>query len=314
MNRTSEQTFLLTTIKVRLEAQKSFALWQEKMNKIVADFPGFVSLEMRPEQKADYVEWTTVLRFRTRKDVDNWRYSRKRKELLREAKSLFIENNPIEEVDPESYKEKKSVTEVFVTRVTLENYERYRAWASKIQQIEAQFPGYEGIYIQAPEKEKGGNWITILRFDTPEHLDGWLSSPERQEVLKQSESIVEELQSHRVVSPFAGWFADISKSTGEVPAAWKQTMLVLLVLFPIVMLELKFLSPLTKSLNSSLATFIGNAISVTLVTWPMMPIVIHCLRWWLAPGSEHRIKKIIFGAVIVILLYVIEIISFWHLL
>lgn len=207
----------------------------------------------------------------------------------------------------------KSVTEVFVTRVTPENYDAYRAWASKIQKIEAQFPGYEGVYTQAPKDEKNGNWVTILRFDSTEHLDQWLNSNERKEILKESESIVQDLQSHRLMGPFAGWFSNFAKSTGESPAVWKQTMLILLVLFPIVMLEFKFLSPHTKHLNLSLATFIGNAISVTLVSWPLMPIAIWALKSWLSPGSEHRIRKIVTGTCIVITLYLIEIAFFWYL-
>lgn len=309
-----EQTTFITAIKVRPDARKQFAVWQEKMNKVVSDFPGFVSLEMSPLKKANYIEWTSVQRFATNKDLKLWCNSEERKQLMNEVEPFLIDEkqDAIQELDPSQGN--KNVTEVFVTRVTPENYDAYRAWASKIQQIEAQFLGYQGIYIQAPEKKRGGNWITILRFDTPEHLDAWLSSRERKAILKESESIVEELQSHRVISPFGGWFEDIAKSSGEKLAVWKQTMLVLLVLFPLVMLELRFLTPLTKGLNRSLATFIGNAISVALVSWPMMPLAIRFLKWWLVPGVVHRQRNIYLGTIVVIILYLIEIVSFWNLL
>lgn len=311
-----EHTILMTRLKVRTESLGEFALWQEKMNQDVSDFPGFISLEMSPQQGEGYVEWSSVQRFRSHQDLEMWQHSPQRKRLLDAVKPMLSEGKADALVEQQlgSDQSNRNVTEVFVTRVTPENYDAYRAWASKIQQVEAGFPGYQGIYIQAPEKEKGGHWITILRFDTPEHLDHWLNSQERQRVLKESELIVEELQSHRVVSPFAGWFSSISNITGESPAVWKQTMLVLLVLFPIVMLELKFLHPLTAHLNPSLATFIGNAISVSLVSWPMMPLVIRFLRWWLAPGAEGRNRKIILGTLLVITLYLIEIACFWHLL
>lgn len=54
-----DQTTILTTAdKVKLQAKKPFALWQEKMNREVANFPGFISLELRLLQKAECVEWT----------------------------------------------------------------------------------------------------------------------------------------------------------------------------------------------------------------------------------------------------------------
>ena len=56
-----------------------------------------------------------------------------------------------------------------------------------------------------------------------------------------------------------------------------------MLLFPIVMLELRFLAPLTRGLNPVFATFIGNAISVSLLAWPVMPIANRALGWWLRP-------------------------------
>lgn len=116
-----------------------------------------------------------------------------------------------------------------------------------------------------------------------------------------------------MISPYAGWFASIAK-TGELPSIWKQTMIVLLVLFPIVMLELKYLSPWTASLNAALGTFIGNAVSVTLIAWPVMPIAIWLLGWWLMPRAKGRQLITIVGTLLVVLFYLIELIIFWKLL
>ena len=91
-------------------------------------------------------------------------------------------------------------------------------------------------------------------------------------------------------------------------------MIVLLVLFPIVMLEIKFLSPLTSGLNPSLATFIGNAISVSLVSWPMIPIAIWFLEWWLSPQEDKRLQATLVGTGVVLLLYLLEIALLWRLL
>ena len=83
--------------------------------------------------------------------------------------------------------------------------------------------------VQSPQKGHGRNWITLLQFDFAEKLNDWLASPERQEVLKEGESLVESMESHRVISPYAGWFSSVYKKDGEIPL-WKQTMVVLLAL------------------------------------------------------------------------------------
>ncbi len=310
-----EQTTLTSLVKVRPEMNTQFMAWQEKMNSTIAKFPGFVSLEMLPQSTKNESMWMNIQRFRTYKDLEAWRLSEERRLLLTEVKPYLF--GDISEVIQDKKLQacpQDSVTEVFVTSLKPGKHEAYRKWASKIQQIESQFPGYQGVYMQAPsDEEKNGDWITILRFDTPEHLDAWLNSNKRQEILKESESLVEVLQSHRI-SAFAGWFGDISKQAGETMAVWKQTMLILLVLFPIVMLEMKFLNPLLKGWNLSLATFIGNAISVSLVSWPMIPLTIKCLGWWLVPGKDRLIQKTILGILIVVGLYFVEIVCLWNLL
>jgi uncharacterized protein len=197
------------------------------------------------------------------------------------------------------------VTEVFITKVSPQELGAYRQWIGKIHEAEVRFPGFQRVYVQSPVSEKSETWITLLQFDTVEHLDQWLQSNERQQILEEARSMVQSIESHRVTSSFGGWFGNLSAP----PPVWKQTMLVLLVLFPIVMLEFKFLLPWTSYLNLSLGTFIGNAISVTLVSWPMMPLTIFFLRWWLNPTVSKR--QTLIGVVIMFFLYVIEIIIFW---
>jgi antibiotic biosynthesis monooxygenase (ABM) superfamily enzyme len=222
-------------------------------------------------------------------------------------------DNAIQDVESESSELTNNVTEVFVTQVSPDKEDAYREWIAKIHQVESKFPGFRGMYVQAPNKNQGRNWITFLQFDTQKNLDRWLSSSERQQVLSEAQPLITVLESHRVITPYAGWFASLTEK-GEIPSVWKQTMLVLLVLFPIVMLELKYLSLLTSNLNSSLATFIGNAISVTLIAWPMMPMTIDLLGWWLSPKNEKNSKITILGTCLLVLLYIIEIAVFWNFL
>ncbi len=304
-------TILTTQVIIRPDAKQEFVDWQGSMNAAITAQPGFVSLEfLSPTENNP--GWCIVQRFNQPSDIESWQNSEQWKSLKEQLSKLSDKDGIREAIaDPTSFKE--GVTEVIITEVSPEHEQAYRNWTAKVHQIEAKFPGFKGVCVQSPSKGQGRHWITLLQFDTMENLDRWLSSPERQKVLSESSPMITSLESHRVISPYAGWFANIAK-VGELPSVWKQTMLVLLVLFPIVMVELKFLKPLTEGLNSSLGTFIGNAISVILISFPMMPVAIWFLSWWLTPPPGASKRNTIIGTLLMIVLYLIEITVFWHFL
>lgn len=297
-------------VRIRPDAKVRFADWQAKLNGVISAFPGFVSLEILSPIEPDQPEWVIVQRFQDADSVSNWRTSPERKSLLEELKK-FLMSSVIVDLESDSTSHQGNVTEVFVTQVSPDKETSYRDWITKIHRVEAKFPGFRGVYVQSPRQIGGKNWITLLQFDTAENLERWLTSKERQEVLHESSSLVESLETHRVISGYGGWFASVA-NTGVLPPVWKQTMLVLLVLFPIVMLEIRYLSPLTSSLNPSLAMFISNAISVILISWPMMPIAIWFLHWWLTPQKKKEYQATLLGTALVILLYIISIAIFWY--
>lgn len=307
-------TTVTAKIHLRSKATDEFADWQAKLNAAIAAFPGFISLEILSPTGDSQPAWVIVQRFNNSEKLSAWRSSQERLELAKELKKFLAEDaSALQEVFSDSANTHDSVTEVLMTQVSPDKEQAYREWIAKIHQVEAKFPGFRGVYVQSPSQGQGQNWITLLQFDTQENLDKWLSSSEREEVLRESKPLIASLESHRVISPYAGWFRSIAKD-GEIPSVWKQTMIILLVLFPIVMLELLYLSPLLANLNLSAATFIGNAISVTLLAWPMVPIAIWFLRWWLSPrGDKHqRTQATITGTVVLIVLYLIEIAIFWN--
>jgi uncharacterized protein len=89
----------------------------------------------------------------------------------------------------------------------------------------------------------------------------------------------------------------------------------LLGLFPIVMLELKYLNPILADLglNSSVATFVGNLISVALTSFFTMPWSVRGLGWWLFPKTASAAVNVR-GIALLALFYAITILLFWKLL
>lgn len=302
-------TLLATKVRVPHAYHQPFADWQAQLNGIIASFKDFISLEVVLSSEPKIPTWMIVQRFQNVEALQVWKNSQERQELMEALQKILPHQElpSVEELESEIPFSQGVITEVFVTRIAPDKEKAYRDWISKIHQAEAKFPGFRGMYLQSPKSGEGENWITLLQFDTQENLERWLSSSERKKILDEAETLILSFEKHRVISPYAGWFSSIAKQ-GEIPSPWKQSMIVLLLLFPIVMLEGKYLTLLTSGLNPSLAMFISNAISVSLLAWPFVPWAIKCLRWWLQPSSA---LITFFGFLLILVLYLLEIALFW---
>ena len=137
------------------------------------------------------------------------------------------------------------------------------------------------------------------------NLEGWLKSNARAALVKESEDLVAGFHAQRVDTSFPGWIPN-DPTTGKPPNRWKAAALILLTLFPVVMLELKFLNPHLRELNPAVGTFIGNALSVALTTWPLMPLAIYGFHAWLFPENRPR-WLVLTMPVVLVLCYLIEI-------
>lgn len=309
----TDQATMITRVCIHPDALEEFAEWQSKLNRSIASYQNFISLEIISSHP-NTAEWKIIQRFHDSESLKVWQESKERQELMRKVQHFLLEDvhKSMQEEFGSTETQLAGVTEMFVTFVDPDKISAYREWMGKIHQAELKFPGFRRTLVQSPKNEQVGSWITLLQFDTQEHLDNWLNSPERLTILQEGNEFIRSFESHRVISSFSGWFP-ASYGLEKVPPAWKQTMLVLLVLFPIVMLEIKFLNPHLTSFNPSLATFIGNAISVSLVSWPLIPLSIYFLGWWLNP-SKHQPYANALGILIVCVLYLIEIAVLWRLL
>lgn len=311
----SEIAGVVTKVQVRSGANEPFGSWQARLSTTVASFPGFVNAEVIPPTPPLQRDWVIVQRFRSPEFLRAWRESAERRLLWDEAKDLI---DPEESAGPRDEDVGTPqlpcrVTDVITTHLKAGKDDEYLKWAQEIQQAQARFPGYQGIYIQPPSDIQQDFWTTLLRFDTLGHLQDWLASSERLQLLQRAEALIDREESHQLMSSFAGWFPGGPEGV-TIPAVWKQTMLVLLVLFPLVMLEMRWLNPLFIGWNPALATFIGNALTVSLLSWPLMPIAIRGLGWWLSPKRDAPAWTMAAGLGSIAALYLLEVIVLWRLM
>jgi antibiotic biosynthesis monooxygenase (ABM) superfamily enzyme len=303
---------LVAKFRLRPGGEEDFTEWQARALTRAAGSDGFLSSEITPGGGGDSSAWTVTLRFRDTPSLDSWRESETWRALVGDAQGFLADKTSIE-IEAKDAGPDGGVVEVIVTKVKPGKEEAYRQWETRIQQAQSKYPGYLGSYVQPPIAGELG-WTTLMRFRNAEQLDKWLKSSERAALLREVTPLIDYAHLQRMDSSFPGWFPT-DPATGKGPPNWKAFMLVLLGLFPIVMLEARFLSPHTAGLNPSLAMFIGNTISVALTTWATMPLFIRAFGWWLFPKSaESKDRVNAAGAAIIIALFAIEVAALWHLL
>lgn len=283
---------LIATAKVHPGSEAAYAAWQGRFSTVISKFPGFIGTDIIPPPvKTPKEAWTLIMNFESEEELSTWQRSPERGTLIGEVAPLLDGGDLGETISTEGagVAPAADVTEVIFSKVTRGMADRYREWATRIQAAQAGYPGYRGMYLQPPTGgEDAGHWTSIIRYDSAVHLEAWMNAPERKTLLAETKEFVESEEHMRFATAFPGW-VPIDPMTGEGPPNWKAAMLVLLGLFPIVMLEMKFLNLKTYGINASLAMFIGNVISVGLTSFLTMPLFVKWFEWWLFPKGNQKV-------------------------
>jgi antibiotic biosynthesis monooxygenase (ABM) superfamily enzyme len=197
-------------------------------------------------------------------------------------------------------------------RVTPGQEQQFRAWQRTVTAAEATFPGFQGSKLEPPIPGVQDDWTCIVRFDSDEHLQAWLKSPQRQRLLDEGKAFSPDFHIRTVRGGFEGWFT-FGGAAAAAPA-WKQNMIVLLVLYPVVFLFGRWVqTPLLEQawgLPFWLALFIGNAVSVALLGYLLVPQASRALMWWLTPATDAPKWITAAGTALVIALYGVSLLVF----
>jgi antibiotic biosynthesis monooxygenase (ABM) superfamily enzyme len=207
------------------------------------------------------------------------------------------------------------VSAVISTRIKPGQETAYRAWEQRIAAAQSKSPGFQGYRFEPPVPGVQDDWLAILRFDTEANLQAWLDSPERKKLLQEASAFTEEFHARIARTGFDQWFP-VAAGGASPPAAWKQNMLVLLMLYPVVFLFGALVqTPLLTGragLPFAIALFIGNVASVLLLNL-LLPWTSTRFSWWLQPASPRPGRTELAGTVLVMALYGFMLLAFWRL-
>jgi antibiotic biosynthesis monooxygenase (ABM) superfamily enzyme len=295
---------LVTQTRVREGMAAEFGKWQSTISTAAAEFPGFITQSVLPPNPPLQVDWVIQQRFADVEAASAWLRSERRARLLDAAQPMLAGHDDVHLVrDSTAGVRPAPVSAVISSRVRPGQEAAFRAWERRIATAQAKSPGFQGYRFEAPIPGVQDDWLAILRFDTERNLQTWLDSPERKKLLEETAPFLEEFHARVVRTGFEQWFP--SADGGPAPAAWKQNMIVLLLLYPVVFLfgmwvQTPFLIG-KAGLPFWLALFIGNVVSVSL-SW-LVPRVSNGFAWWLAPARGTGRWPSLAGAALILLLY-----------
>lgn len=301
----------MTSQKVRPGCEDDYGRWQDRTNEVAGEFAGFEGTEQYPPASADENEWVVVFRFSHLDQLTAWMDSDTRRELLEQGSALF-EEPPTQEVLAGGTPVRDAVTAVISHNVRPEQEAAFMGWQEKILAAQREFPGFMGSELFRPVKGVQDKWVTAFRFDTRQHLDDWLGSTTRQKLLDEGRAAFVSYDVRKVGSAFGTWFRfEQGAEDGGAPPNWKQALSVVLALYP----NVKILGLTVgdqfddAGMPGYLSLFISNVLSVSILTWLLMPLVNRAFAFWLMP-SRPSVRNDIAGAAVVAICWLAFIVIF----
>lgn len=298
---------------VRPNASKKSALATitANLDDTASNVPGFIASNLAVFNYHS-LDWAVVLTFRSREMLSAFLESEKQQQFLSALKAQDFDYDDCPLIIEEGIKPPEGFA-VIMHRVKKHQIEAFiDLEAESFVPAAKKYPGFVGGAL-IPSGVDREVWWTILRYETADQLNAWLASTDRAEQLPRLRELLEEdFSTARGRSPF-GAVVRLVGGAPQTSPEWKIVMLVVSVLFPTVIIMLRFLNPVLTDLHlqPGIIALVGQLIATAFVTSLWMPWMSKAFSWWIDPIDGRDLATSIKGAVAVVAIYAIEIAFFW---
>ena len=256
--------------------ERDLERWLRRLVARAAEAPGYVDAEVQPPNELHPDEWVVVYRFADQRTLARWMESSERSAMM--ASGADLVDGPAREQVVALAPHSDRVTAVSSVRVKPDEMAAFRALHGEILVALSSSAGFLRADLFEPVEGVQDETVVVLAFDSREHLDQWLASPERAGILGEMERHSDGERTVNVVGGFAGWFTPLG---GADVRRWKSAVTVLAAIVPVSLLYTLLRISLFPDLHAAVATVIGNVVGIVVLTWLAMPWLTRRLDGWL---------------------------------
>jgi antibiotic biosynthesis monooxygenase (ABM) superfamily enzyme len=183
-------------------------------------------------------------------------------------------------------------TAVVVQRIPDAGVAWFLDWQRGITGAMEAFRGHRGTDVYPPPGGRGGEWVVVISFEDAAALQVWLDSPVREQWVGKLRARIGNFDLKVLPGGFASWFVGCLHGSAGSPPSWKMALVVLLGLYPTVMALTIVIGPYVAPLGPAWGMLIGNALSVSILQWAVMPVLNLLAASWLGAngGSQRRLS------------------------
>lgn len=178
---------------------------------------------------------------------------------------------------------------VVISRLVRRGKEReYEAWVQEAARLLSSFDGHEGFTVLAPgEHHTGPEYVLVLRFHDYEAMRRWKRSEARRAWIAKLPDLTVDTGAWEEQSGLETWFTLANRVTPTgPPPRWKQAVLTVVGLIPLLLLFDVVLRPLTGDLPVWLRVPLTTPLVVMAMAWVVMPAITRAAYRWLYPGQD----------------------------
>ncbi len=256
--------------------EAEFEEWLRRLVAAARLAPGHVHSDIQPPTDVHPGEWVILYQFADAESLHRWLTSAERDALVAEGRDLIAGGAREQVVALAGQPEPVTAVASFYLKAGTGTL--YAEFHDRLVQVLTAFPGFIGSELFPPISGIQDATVVLLSFDTREHLDAWLDSPERRFMLDEMDPYIEGGRTLNIVGGFAGWFGRPGMAKVKT---WKQAAIVLLGIVPISLLVTALRRWLLPDANWMVAVLIGNVIGVALLSWVAMPYLTRVFERWL---------------------------------
>ncbi len=173
---------------------------------------------------------------------------------------------------------------VVITHHVREGYEAaYEAWLDEIGPLCRSYPGNLDLQVIRPVPGLTVTSTVVIRFDTHEHLKGWMESADRKRLIEKIRPLLAKDDTFHVRSGLEFWFAP-EGSKARVPVRWKQFLITWSAIYPLGMAVTYSMAPALERAgvsNHYLAVLLISGVTVWLMVYVVMPHYTRLFKHWL---------------------------------